>query len=166
MQSYATITGRAPEYREKRGLRTLVSLCVAPAANMAIHAADCTANLQVFCRKNSGNRYPGFVCLWSLLVRGACGQAWRVTHGKIGRLRNTEGSPLSIVVIWMRSRHPSLIERSTSVRGSPLSSWPTSRFWMPIWRRSIPPRSRASSRRRRCRTAGWCSGPRGRHRVL
>src|SRR5215468_3926142 len=34
----------------KRCVRTLASFCVAPVANAVIHAVDCTANSQVFCR--------------------------------------------------------------------------------------------------------------------
>ena len=45
--------------------------------------ADCPANLQVFCRKNSGNRAPVSVCLCPSMVRRACGHVWRATHGTI-----------------------------------------------------------------------------------
>src|SRR5215831_17448134 len=36
-------------------------------------SSDVTANLQVFCRENSGYGCPGCVCLWPVWVRGACG---------------------------------------------------------------------------------------------
>ena len=34
-----------------------------PVANTVIHAADCKANLQVFCREKSGNECPVSICL-------------------------------------------------------------------------------------------------------
>ena len=39
--------------------------------------------LQVFCRKNSGNRAPVSVYLCPSIVRRACGHVWRATHGTI-----------------------------------------------------------------------------------
>jgi hypothetical protein len=53
-------------------------------------SANCTANLQVFCRENSGNVCPVSVCLCSALVKGAGGHAWRAISGTIGLLSNTE----------------------------------------------------------------------------
>ena len=68
--------------RRERGTRMQVShrakvradsgvLLCGSHANTVIHAADCTANLQVFCRENSGKRCPVAVCFFPAL----CGES-------------------------------------------------------------------------------------------
>jgi hypothetical protein len=83
----------------KRGIKPLAFFCMVHGASAGIHAAERMANLQVFCRENSGNGCPVSVCLGSLLRRGPCGHAWRATHGTRSLRSNTAGASSHTVVI-------------------------------------------------------------------
>jgi hypothetical protein len=66
MLRQADTIDHAAEYRREKMREDSGSFCVAHVANAMIHAAACTANLQVFCRYFAGkNQATGVQCSYA-----------------------------------------------------------------------------------------------------
>ena len=99
MLRHVDITSYTPEYQREKGLRALVVFCVAHVAHAVSHAVDGKANLQVFCRENSGNECLVSICLGLFCVRRADGHACRAPHGPISMVRNPKCPPSHTIAI-------------------------------------------------------------------